>query len=494
MMTPPEAVAVISDLHLSFGTQWTLEDFQSDTFMPHLVHYLEGRFDAKRLDLVLLGDAFDLWQAVPEADLTAAEAAQIHLDLDIAVYQQALDRIASEHQKFFEALGQFSQKPGHRLVIIAGNHDHALVDDGFKATLKDILVNRFNFLDRGDNLVFQNFYNAANLGVYMEHGNQYDEFNQYVDFGTFGPDPKHDECRGYGLVRLFWNRLENLDVSIDDSPEHWGEWFNWLRQHGKPGTIFKAWVWNRQYQQDPRVDPISIGDYMKESALSVTSEAGEEHLRTPDILLNAEDTNRQMVFSNDLVVEGAYRELYQAQSQEGKEFRQVADEIMKAKFAPDPGPDIATLPPLGDVPHLDLNGPAKPIYPAVGVAARSLMYGEPLMRNLQGMFTPGQGPKLYRDAQGRRIHLDARIYQMVVMGHTHDPKWEKIPSYKDKLYANTGTWTTRETNGGGKTQRTVVMVERLASQEIQAEAGVINDLGDYEIVHGPQPLPQPAPV
>jgi hypothetical protein len=196
-----------------------------------------------------------------------------------------------------------------------------------------------------------------------------------------------------------------------------------------------------------------------------------------------------MVFSNDPVVEGAYRKLYQEQNQEGKEFRQVADDILKKKFAPEPFPDIAKLPPLGDVPHLDLDGEAKPIYPAAGIAAQSLIYGEPLMRSLQGMFTPGQGPNLYRDAKGRRTHLDSKVFQMIIMGHTHDPKWEKIPGYSKKLYANTGTWTTRATNGGTKTERTVVVVEKLASQRIKAEAGVITDGGAYQLVHTPQPLP-----
>jgi len=320
----------------------------------------------------------------------------------------------------------------------------------------------------------------------MEHGNQYEEFNKYNNFGHFGPDPKQDECQGYGLVRLFWNRLENLDADIDDSPEHWGEWFGWLRRHGRWSTIAQAWGWYQDYQDDGRVDPISISDYMKQSALSVTSAAGGQHLTNPDILLNGLDKNPQTVFSSDPVVEEAYRKLYR----DDQAFRQLTDKILLQKFAPQSAPDIATLPALGDLPDLDLNGAAQPIYPgAPDEAARSLIYGEPLMRRLQGMFTPGQGPDLFRDAQGRKTHLNSKIYQMVIMGHTHDPKWEKIPGYPNKLYANTGTWTTRATNGGTKTERTVVVVEKLANQEIRAEAGIITDTGVYQPVNGPQLLP-----
>ena len=174
MMTPSEAIAVISDLHLSFGPTWRLEDFRSDDQMTSLVQYLKGPFDQRRLDLVILGDTFDLWQTVPNSDFIAAPS-QINLNLDITVYQQALDRIAQEHQKFFKALGKFSQEPTHRLVIIAGNHDHAFVHKDFQTYFKNLLVNSFHFFDRGDNLVFHNFYTAPGLGVYMEHGNQYEE-------------------------------------------------------------------------------------------------------------------------------------------------------------------------------------------------------------------------------------------------------------------------------------------------------------------------------
>jgi UDP-2,3-diacylglucosamine pyrophosphatase LpxH len=490
MMPPPEAVAVISDLHLSLGDGWKLESFKSDTQMSALMEILDKRFAGKRLDLVILGDFFDLWQTVPASDLTATADSNINLTLDIMVYQQDLNLIADHHQEFFKALGLFSQRQENRLVIVPGNHDHAFVHDDLQAALKAILVRRFQFHESGDNLFFpeQYFYSSPELGVYMEHGNQYDKFNSYGDFGHFGPDPGQDECQGYGLVRLFWNRLKNLDPDIDNSPEHWGEWFNWLRRHGNWHTLVSAWDWWQDYQRDWRVDPIGISGYMKESALSVTSADGVERLTTPDILLNGEDKNPQMVFSNDPVVEGAYRKLYQ----DDKAFRQATDDILLKKFPAGPVPDIATLPPVGDVPHLDLNGEAKPIYPAAGGAALSLIYGEPLMRNLQGMFTPGQGPDLYRDAQGRRTYLDSRIYQMVIMGHTHNPKWEKIPGYSEKIYANTGTWTTKATNGSVKTERTVVVVEKCSDQGIWAEAGVITDPGSYQIVNAPELLPKSA--
>jgi UDP-2,3-diacylglucosamine pyrophosphatase LpxH len=487
MMTPPEAVAVISDLHLSLGKGWRLESFKSDAQMTALMAFLDTeRFAGKRLDLVILGDLLDLWQTVPASDLTAAFGSSIDLTLNIAVYQNDLNLISNKHQKFFKALGLFSKRPEHRLVIVPGNHDHAFVQKTFQASLKDLLVKCYGFLDRGDNLFFPDyhFYSCPELGVYMEHGNQYDKFNTYRDFGHFGPDPKQDECRGYGLVRLFWNRLKNLDPDIDSSPERWGEWFNWLRRHGKWHTIVSAWDWYQDYEGDLRVDPISTSDYMQESALSVTSADGKDHLTTPVILLNNKNKNPNMVFSNDLVVEAAYRKLYR----HDPAFRQATNDILLKKFGPKSVPDVAKLPSLGSVPYLNLNGQHKLIYPAAGAAAQSLISGEPLMRSLQAMFSRGQGPDLYRDAQGRKTNLDSKVYQMVVMGHTHDPKWEKIPNYPDKLYANTGTWTTKSTNGS-KTERTVVLVEKDATQKIRAEAGIISDKGAYRRVKGPYLLP-----
>lgn len=85
MMTPPEAVAVISDLHLSRGDGWRLEDFKSDAQMTALMKFLDtDRFAGKRLDLVILGDIFDFWQTVPDSELTAPDSSQINLTLDIA--------------------------------------------------------------------------------------------------------------------------------------------------------------------------------------------------------------------------------------------------------------------------------------------------------------------------------------------------------------------------------------------------------------------------
>jgi hypothetical protein len=40
-MTSPEAVPLISDLHLCIGNGWRLEDFKSDTQMTALMEFLD---------------------------------------------------------------------------------------------------------------------------------------------------------------------------------------------------------------------------------------------------------------------------------------------------------------------------------------------------------------------------------------------------------------------------------------------------------------------
>jgi UDP-2,3-diacylglucosamine pyrophosphatase LpxH len=473
-MADPIISVFISDLHLSKGVAWTLEDFHSDSQANSLVDYLAGRFVGQRVDLVLLGDVFDLWQVVPPNDLVADST--INLTLDLNTIRANLQEIANQHPQFFNALARFSQGADNRLVIIPGNHDHALVSSQLQSELRSILVNRFTFLDRGDNLFFppHYFYAVPRLGIYAEHGNQYDKFNQYQQFDHFGPNPRTEECQGYGLVRLFWNRLENLEPAIDDTPEQWGDWFTWLRRHFRWSTISRAWGWYQDYLDDNRVDPITIGDALAEKALAVPDQNGVERAVTPEILLNGQDLNRNLVFSYDLAVEQAYRDLYQRDSG----FKQSIDQILQQKFAGQPLPSLAPLP---GVTPVDLDANMKMIYPAAG-PARSLIYGEPLMRNLAGMFTPCQGPALYRDPQGQRAHLDSQLFNFVAMGHTHESRWEPIPNFPNKLYANTGTWTTRTANGTGA-NRTVILVEERANQEIWAERGALRDDGQYQALN-----------
>lgn len=472
MTSPPQAVAVISDLHLALGAGWSLEDFYSDAHMGALIDVIKVRFAGKRVDLVLLGDVFDLWQVVPATDLTAPDAVHIDLAWNLPQLRQDLTMIAQGHSQFFQALAEFGQGIDNRLVIVAGNHDHPLILPELQSHLKNILVGQFGFPDRGDNLVFPryHFYHAPHLGIYAEHGNQYERFNRYADFFHFGPDLKQDECQGYGLVRLFWNRMENLDQDIDDRPEYWGSWFGWLRRHLRWGTLVKAWEWYQEYLLETRVEPISIDDYMKEAALAVPSATGEEHPETPEILLNAQDRNPDLLFSQDLLVEAAYRELYH----QDPAFRRAVDQILQKKFAPGPVPAVSLI--VG-VPALNLDAPGTLIHPGTG-EARSFIQGEPLVRSLRGMFTPGQGPDLFRDDNGQRSHLDPQIYKLVIMGHTHDPRWEAVPRHSDKLYINTGTWTTYTTNGR-KTERTVILAEELPSHEVWVEGGIISDAGAY---------------
>ncbi len=477
MMTPPEATAVISDLHLSLGKDWSLEDFRSDAQMAALVELLRTRFQDRRLDLVLLGDIFDLWQSVPKSDLTAGSSSAVNPSLDIQTIRQDLGQVMMNHREFFEALGKFSGQSNNRLVIVAGNHDHSLIDHSLQGSFKSILLNDFGFNDAGDNLIFpeNHFYFVPELRLYAEHGNQYDKFNAYRNFLHFGTDPRLDECQGYGFVRLFFNRLENLDPDIDDTPEHWGDWFNWLRRNLRWNTIRRAWPWYQQYLGDPRIDPIRISDSLEQAALTVSVPAGEPHPLTPDILLNGQDKNPNMLFSSDLATEAAYRRLYQ----DDQGFKSVADDILRQKFSPNNPPEVNELPDVGNVPELDLNGETKIVRPVAGNAS-SLLLGEPLMRSLQGMFTPGQGPNLFRDDQGHRTHLDTKICHLIIMGHTHEPKWETIPNFSEKLYINSGTWITRTTNGGTKAERTVVLTEKLPNGEIWAEMGVITDANAYQ--------------
>ena len=113
------------------------------------------------------------------------------------------------------------------------------------------------------------------------------------------------------------------------------------------------------------------------------------------------------------------------------------------------------------------------------------------------MFPPGQGPNLYRDQNNQRAYLDPGIYNLVIMGHTHKALWKPIPNYPDKLYVNTGTWTTetidkktspKRTTFATKTERMVVLVEQKVNKEVWVRRGIIKEDGDFVFLNQDQDI------
>jgi UDP-2,3-diacylglucosamine pyrophosphatase LpxH len=169
--TAPARVAVlISDLHLGFGkvqapeptssasAPWhRMEDFRWPVEFDAFLTSVEKMWTKKGrpVDLVILGDFLELWQAPPgERDcIYDASGARVKGAtgpfLDLAVRhnlscnatdaETRANRVIAAHADVLARLGRFATQGDNRVVIVPGNHDAAFVfKDIQQATLKAI--------------------------------------------------------------------------------------------------------------------------------------------------------------------------------------------------------------------------------------------------------------------------------------------------------------------------------------------------------------------
>lgn len=161
---------VMSDLHLTNG-QSILEGF-SDAQQAALEGLIAatttegplGRADT--VELVINGDGFDFLAISPYTPVGTS---------DIVIAMEKLNKIVAAHPPFFETLRRFIDTPGRRVTFITGNHDielrFAKVQAGICAAMG---------VASDDPRVFfcsTRFYRPL-PDVYIEHGNEYDFWNQ----------------------------------------------------------------------------------------------------------------------------------------------------------------------------------------------------------------------------------------------------------------------------------------------------------------------------
>lgn len=186
---PQRRRIVVSDLHLGGGDR--LDDFAEDaTFAAFLEHYVAG---GAPTDLILAGDSFEFLQIrLPTiADDDYSQAAAL---ARIAVIVEA-------HSTFFAALARFVADPRHQVTLLIGNHDFELHYPAVKAHLAAAL----GLSPHDPRLRFGRDYHGG--GVYIVHGNQFDVWNRFVNFG--GISEPFEVVRGSQLVKEVINDLED---------------------------------------------------------------------------------------------------------------------------------------------------------------------------------------------------------------------------------------------------------------------------------------------
>jgi len=197
----------ISDLHIGGDAELDICDFEGE-----LIAFLKDFKDKdKDTELIIVGDTFGLWELT---EIDGAEKVQW---------------IISTHRKLFE---QFKKTGKHiRITIIPGNHDHELACyEGFLPLLAEynIILEPCEYITR----------DIGNKKIWIEHGNQRDEFNRITDFGN-----PHATPLGYFSTRQL--------ISVAGKQHHFGRQ-KWLRdiESVQPNEDVPGWFMSNYFYRE----------------------------------------------------------------------------------------------------------------------------------------------------------------------------------------------------------------------------------------------------
>lgn len=186
---------IVSDLHWGAGDR--LDDFVSDdAFIAFVRSYV---ITPEPTELILAGDTFEFLQVrlphLGDYEWSGAAAAE------------RLRVILSAHAGCVAALRDFIAQPDNQLTLLIGNHDFELHYAAAKQTLRAAL----GVADDAPQVRFGLRYEGD--GIYLEHGNQFDEWNQFVHFE--GISTPFEVVRGTRIVKDVINPMEDdpLDVA-----------------------------------------------------------------------------------------------------------------------------------------------------------------------------------------------------------------------------------------------------------------------------------------
>ncbi len=425
-----QVVIVVSDLHLG-----KLDEL--DVFVPEneraFCGFLKDQSDSfpnEDVDLVVLGDFVDIWQVATENEKHASKSSQICISINEELDIARVREIVLAHATTFNALRDFlSANPDRRrLICITGNHDHSLIHPTVWDVVTKAIAQGDVLLQKGIDI--KNWYENAYLRIYAEHGNQFDEDNDYDNFALFGA-----EAPGYFFVRLFWNRLEAIQPNL-------GSWMTSF------SAIWKQRLWNllvparqlfRQYVWDERPfkriqAAMSLPPFLlKGQAMEAPSRV--ENLREFPDLLFTDRVDPEHIFSTDNKLESHLRALYHGPDND--EFNEAVDKILAEKFHGEPF----------KVPE-----------PSAEMRQLEFLSSDSYVSAVKGMYGPDgppNGTPCARAAKGGFLKPD--VHRFVLLGHTHEEKEETF-SNLDVTYFNTGSWTVHRDPYGNNTSRLCYVV------------------------------------
>lgn len=264
---PDYDLLIVSDLHLGEGRHPDTrkfspkEDFFFDEEFARFLDYYcdQTRWPAKKWHLIINGDFFDFLQVTSYLDAPAQFSRDPkHPEYGLGCGEQEtvykLRKIMKGHRPFFEALAGFVAA-GNVVTIGKGNHDVEFHYDAVRAAfLEELRALRAEKLARqasndrarklerinGDAIFFTDWFYYEKGLLWVEHGNQYDELNNFKywlapllpDLPGWDPKRKDEIDLPWGslFVRYLFNRIETKEPFADNI---------------KPQTRFVRWFLTR---------------------------------------------------------------------------------------------------------------------------------------------------------------------------------------------------------------------------------------------------------
>ncbi len=232
MSTPACNHLVASDLHLTFV--YDDEDHATDAeFSAFLDHYRQNRVDDRPWRLVLAGDVFDLLypdmelfiRAAPGPDAPPLDGVGFleHWDIDAIAWR--LGVTMRQRAAMFVSLARFLLA-GNSVAIIKGNHDGELqwakVQNSFREALVEIACEAGLEVEPqalNEQVSFCDWFYLSPGELYVEHGNQYDEFNAFPNF--LDPALVHDPNKAFmPMGSRMTQYLSNAFLDYKPGPAH----------------------------------------------------------------------------------------------------------------------------------------------------------------------------------------------------------------------------------------------------------------------------------
>jgi UDP-2,3-diacylglucosamine pyrophosphatase LpxH len=229
---------VVSDLH--FGETLAPTDpgyvkqvaRLNQAFCRFLEYYADHRVDERPWRLVIAGDMIDFLRVsvVATQEIIGTE----HLGAAGAV--RALEKIVGHHRRMFRDLAAFVGA-SNELVIIKGNHDAEFHWPDVQRRLTEILIELHASLETrslsddevSSRITFSRWFWYERDLVYIEHGNQYDEFCSFDHvLSPEIPDEKQlEDPISHQTFRAFANLVPTLDTH---KAETWKllDWTRWV--------------------------------------------------------------------------------------------------------------------------------------------------------------------------------------------------------------------------------------------------------------------------